>query len=399
MVRRAVVGGDGADRAVVQLPLAVRDPGAARLGEAPTFPAGVRAVREWAPLRERAWATAIFQAGPAFGTATSAVIVGWILSVAGWRMAFAVSGAIGLVWTALWLILFRDPRQARWLSESERGMILAERSPGGTDGRGLGIGALMGYRTMWGLFIVQGCINYTQYLGFTWLPSYLVRSRGLDLMHSGVDLAIIYIGACLLTLLFGRLSDVILPPESAGHGARRYGVAIFCALASVMLAVPYVTSTAALVVVLMLGLTGVQSGLTNNYSLVSDMLHDGGGIGKAVSWLQLGGNIFGLLAPICTGYLLSATGSYTSAFLLAGGLPVLGVVVALTMTRRPIGENGHVPVFGARLGTSNADLSGHQTPSSTAGFITLARSTARPSRTEAMLSAATVPIRTIDAGW
>ncbi len=68
------------------------------LGEAPTFPAGIRAVRAWAPMRERAWATAIFQSGPAFGTATAAVIVGWLVSVAGWRVAFALCGGLGLIW-------------------------------------------------------------------------------------------------------------------------------------------------------------------------------------------------------------------------------------------------------------------------------------------------------------
>ncbi len=311
------------------------------VGEAPTFPAGIRAVREWAPMRERAWATAIFQSGPAFGTATSAVIVGWILSFAGWRWAFVISGSIGLIWTVAWLAFFRDPREARWLSEPERQMILAERSAGGTDGRGLSVAELMSYQTMWGLFITQGCVNYTQYLALTWLPSYLVTSRGLNLMHSGVDIAIIYIGACLLTLLFGRLSDTVLPHEAAMGGARRYGVMLFCALASVMLAVPFVQSTTLLVVVLTLSLTGVQSALTNNYALVSDMLRDGGGIGRAVSWLQLGGNVFGLFAPIGTGYLVSATGSFTSAFLLAGGLLIFGALVSLTMTRRPLGEDWH----------------------------------------------------------
>jgi cyanate permease len=273
------------------------------------------------------------------------------ISVAGWRMAFVLSGAFGLLWTAAWLLLFRDPREARWLSEPERQMILAERSAGGTDGRGLSIAELMGYRTMWGLFIAQGCINYTQYLALTWLPSYLVHSRGLDLLHSGIDLAMIYIGACLLTLLFGQLSDAVLPHEAAAGGARRYGVVAFCALASVMLAVPFVQSIFVLVVVLTLALTGMQSALTNNYSLVSDVVRDGGGIGRAVSWLQLSGNVFGIFAPIGTGYLLEATGSFTSAFLLAGGLLLLGAVVSLTMTRRPVGDAWHAVAFEAAPST------------------------------------------------
>jgi ACS family glucarate transporter-like MFS transporter len=101
--------------------------------------------------------------------------------------------------------------------------------------------------------------------------------------------------------------------------------------------VPFVTATWALLLALTLSLAGVQSALTNNYALVSDLVHAGGGIGKAVSWLQLGGNVFGIFAPIATGYLIAATGSFTSAFLLAGGLLVLGAVVALTMTHRPVG--------------------------------------------------------------
>jgi nitrate/nitrite transporter NarK len=67
-------------------------------------------------------------------------------------------------------------------------------------------------------------------------------------------------------------------------------------------------------------------------------LHAGKSIGTAVGWIQLGGNIFGLAAPIVTGYIVAATGSFTSAFLLAGALLIIGAVVTLTMTRRPVGE-------------------------------------------------------------
>ena len=308
------------------------------IGEAPTFPAGIRAVREWAPMRERAWATAIFQSGPAFGTATSAVVVGWMLTTIGWRAAFAVSGSIGLIWVAIWLIFFRDPSEAGFLSAAERKMILAERSPGGTTGIGLSIAQLMQYRTMWGLFLVQGCVNYTQYLALTWLPSYLVRSRGINLLSSGIYLAIVYLGACAITLIGGRISDAVLTHEAAQRGKRRNVLVFFCAMSCAMLAVPFVTTTWGLLLALTLSLAGVQSALGTNYSLVSDLVRAGGGIGKAVSWLQLGGNIFGLAAPILTGYIIAATGSYTSAFMLAGGLLVLGAVFALTMTRRPVGD-------------------------------------------------------------
>jgi dipeptide/tripeptide permease len=50
----------------------------------------------------------------------------------------------------------------------------------------------------------------------------------------------------------------------------------------------------------------------------------------------VGGNIFGMIAPIATGYVIDSTGSYDYAFVIAGALLVIGAVVVLTMTRRPI---------------------------------------------------------------
>jgi ACS family glucarate transporter-like MFS transporter len=87
----------------------------------------------------------------------------------------------------------------------------------------------------------------------------------------------------------------------------------------------------------MVSLACVQSVFVNTYSLTNDLLHAGRSIGTAVGWVQFGGNIFGLAAPICTGYIVAATGSFTSAFLLAGGLLLAGALIMLTMTRRPVG--------------------------------------------------------------
>ncbi|HEX3992111.1 MAG TPA: MFS transporter, partial [Acetobacteraceae bacterium] len=157
------------------------------IGESPTFPLAARAIREWAPVKERALAFSISGSGPAFGTAISAITIAWLVSTIGWRLAFVFSGALGFLWVIVWLVVYRDPEQASWLQPAERRMILAERSPGGTsDTGGMKLKELLSYQTMWGLFLVQGCVNYTQYLFLTWLPTYLVQSRGLNIMHSGL---------------------------------------------------------------------------------------------------------------------------------------------------------------------------------------------------------------------
>jgi MFS family permease len=308
------------------------------IGESPTFPLAARAIREWAPVKERALAFSISGSGPAFGTAISAITIAWLVSVVGWRLAFVFSGALGFVWVAVWLLLYRDPEEASWLSAAERRMILAERSPGGTSGaEGMGLKELLSYQTMWGLFLVQGCVNYTQYLFLTWLPTYLVQSRGLNILHSGVQTGICYFGAMILTIGMGRLCDHLLTPEAVKAGKRRYAVVILAFGASVMVLAPYTASETLLLAEITISLACVQSVFVNTYSLTNDLLHAGKSIGTAIGWIQLGGNIFGLAAPIATGYIVAATGSFTSAFLLAGALLIIGAIITLTMTRRPVG--------------------------------------------------------------
>jgi dipeptide/tripeptide permease len=64
--------------------------------------------------------------------------------------------------------------------------------------------------------------------------------------------------------------------------------------------------------------------------------------------MVLGGNVFGLLAPIVTGYIVQITGSFSSAFVLAGGLSLIGAVVSFTLTRHTLGEETPAAVGFAR---------------------------------------------------
>jgi ACS family glucarate transporter-like MFS transporter len=308
------------------------------IGESPTFPLAARSIREWAPVRERALAFSISGSGPAFGTAVSAITIGWLVATIGWRLAFVFSGALGFIWVVVWLVVYRDPEDASWLGDAERRMILRNRSPGGTtDAHGMSLKELLSYQTMWGLFLVQGCVNYTQYLFLTWLPTYLVQSRGLNILHSGLQTGICYFGAMVLTIIMGRLCDHMLTPEAVRAGTRRYAVVILAFGASVMVLAPFTVSEVWLLAEITFSLACVQSVFVNTYSLTNDLLHAGKSIGTAVGWIQLGGNIFGLAAPIATGYIVAETGSFTSAFLLAGALLIIGAVLTLTMTRRPVG--------------------------------------------------------------
>ena len=58
------------------------------IGESGNFPAGIKAVTEWFPKKERAFATGIFNAGTNVGAIVTPLIVPALTLAYGWRAAF-----------------------------------------------------------------------------------------------------------------------------------------------------------------------------------------------------------------------------------------------------------------------------------------------------------------------
>ena len=96
------------------------------LGEAANFPACMKAVAEWFPKRERALATGIFNSGANIGNIAVPLVVPLLVAVFSWRGAFVVTGAMGLVWLAVWLIYYQPPEKHRSVSAEELALILSD---------------------------------------------------------------------------------------------------------------------------------------------------------------------------------------------------------------------------------------------------------------------------------
>jgi len=190
---------------------------------------------------------------------------------------------------------------------------------------------------MWAIALSHGCAVYATYFFLTWLPSYLQAEKGLTVMSSGIYTAIPYLGAAILAIVIGRWSDKVMRPGAAESGQRRMVVASVLLASSVIFLVPAIDNTWAILFVITLSLATCASAISLNLSLVNDLVRSEDDVGTAAGFITAVGNLFGLLAPIVTGYVVAGSGSFALAFVVVGALLVIGSVLSMFCTRRPIG--------------------------------------------------------------
>ena len=305
-------------------------------GEAATFPAAAKVTREWAPASERGAMTAFWNAGAYVGPAVAALLVTWILTFSGWRTPFHYMAIMGLVWLAVWWLFFRQPEKAKWLTEDEREDILARRAPQTSTNDGSGYRALLRSRTLWVLAFLQGAAAYTQYLVLSWLPGYLSTERGLSVTSSGLLSAIPFFVSAVAGVGIGLASDKWAKRADGPQRVRRTFLTCTLAVAASILLMPLVPNTTGVVIVMSISLTCVASSIALNLSLANDLLRESRLAARTNSFIVLGGNLFGLAAPIVTGFIVAATNSFASAFVVAGVILALASVLAMTGTHKPI---------------------------------------------------------------
>jgi nitrate/nitrite transporter NarK len=187
-----------------------------------------------------------------------------------------------------------------------------------------------------GVVFTQGCMVYGGYMLLIWLPSYLQQAKGLSLIYAGFMSAVPFGVAALASVTLGRICDLSLTSAGVHSGRRRSMIALMLMGPATMLAVPYLNSLWSIVVVLSIAASMGWTASALNFALVTDLVRKPADIGEVTSITVLGGNSFGIMGPIVTGYVLAVTGSFNATFAAAGLLALLGAVCTPTLTRQPI---------------------------------------------------------------
>jgi sugar phosphate permease len=204
------------------------------LGEAGAFPIATRSLARWMRPTERGFAQGVTHAGSRLGAALTPPLVVLIIAAYGWRAAFFVFGALGVVWAAVWFSYYRDtPEEHSSVNAAERELI----GSGKKRSNVVPWRQILSHGNLWILALMYFCYNYNLNVYNDWFPSYLRESRGLSLAQMGFYASLPLFAGTLGDLAGGWFSDIVLRRTSNVNLARRW-VAIAGFLLSAAATVP-----------------------------------------------------------------------------------------------------------------------------------------------------------------
>jgi len=280
------------------------------LGESVAFPCSSKLLAQHLPPHRLGLANGLIalglSLGPAFGTFTG----GMLMAQLGWRQVFILFGVVSMLWLWPWLVATRR------LSAADDGPKVDAAPP---------FRAILARREAWGAGLGHFCCNYGFYFVISWLPLYLVKSRGFSVSQMAELGGLIYLVYAASSLAVGWLSDRWM---AAGGSATLVRKTIICS-GNVLTALAMLGCMIgnAPVVIASLFAAGVSFGFGSpNIFAIGQTLAGPRAAGKWVGFQNCVGNFAGIVAPIITGFVVDSTGEFTWAFAVAGLVSLTGVV-------------------------------------------------------------------------
>lgn len=287
------------------------------LGEAGNFPSAIKAVAEWFPKKDRAFATGIFNAGTNVASMVGPPIFAWMVIHMDWRQCFYITGGFGLLWLILWIAVYQTPRRHPRINQEEIDYIESDPESRETGQPAIGWRKAIGYRQTWGFALAKFFSDPVWWFYLYWLPPYLYDVRNFNIIEVGWTLPFVYLVADFGSVFGGWLSGFLIR-RGMPNGRARKTVMLSMAVCMPIAALCVFASDALLAIALVSLATAAHQGWSANlFTTTSDVFPKRAvasvtGIGGSVG--AFGGVLFTGLLP---GYIVQNFG-YPPMFVIMG---------------------------------------------------------------------------------
>jgi len=300
------------------------------IGEAGNFPAAIKATAEYFPKKDRALATAIFNAGSTIGALAAPLCIPLLAKHFGWEMSFILIGALGFAWIGWWIFAYDKPNKHPKVNEAELAYITQDKdeapaTAAGVPEKKLSWGECFKFKQTWAFAVGKFMTDGVWWFFLFWMPAYLSDVYGHKSSDTKGQLAIFVLYAIVMISIYtgGQLPKYFMVNKKMDPYAGRMRAMLIFAIFPLLtlLAQPFGHYSFWFPVVI-IGIAGAahQSWSANLFSTVSDMIPKSA-IATVVGIGGMAGGLGSFLINIGSGKLFTYAGETGMSFMGFSGKP------------------------------------------------------------------------------
>jgi ACS family hexuronate transporter-like MFS transporter len=307
------------------------------VGEGFNWPGASKVVAEWFPARERGLAVAIFDSGSSIGAAIAAVSIPLVALAFGWRMAFTLSGLLGLVWLFAWLRFYHSPDRHPSVTKEELALIRdGEEQVAAKQPFFQSMKEVLRSGNAWGILLGRSLTDPMWWFFVFWLPQYLSDARGFSLKQIAAFAWIPFVAADLGNFTGGWISGKLIARRIPVIKARKWVCLASCVPMMAGIPAVMVHSPFWALALICVALWGYASWSTMGLTFPSD-LFDQNIVGTVTGLSGLGAGLAGTAVTLAVGVIVDRF-SYTPAFLFVTALPLVATASVLLLIHPRVSE-------------------------------------------------------------
>lgn len=289
------------------------------------YSGGIKVIAEMFPAENRAMAGGIFNGGAQLGAVVAPPLVVLITIHWGWRAAFLLPSALGLLWLIPWAALYPRARATAPTQAAARGAADLHASLAR-------IKSLLRNRQVVGVMIFRASTGPLTSFYWYWLPEYLRYGRGMPYLEIGLVAWMPYVAGAFGNVVGGYFSDFMIRRGASVDAARKASFIFGAVLSSLSLALPFIGSMTVAIAAICVIVLGNQWMVASYIGMMGDLFPS-----KIVATVNGIGGVadsgVGMVAMLFTGIIIDHF-SYMPVLIAAGVLPAVAVLSVVLVIRR-----------------------------------------------------------------
>ena len=296
------------------------------IGEAGSSPCSTGVISRWFPKKEVGKAQGYIWAASRMGGALTPFIVLPVITYLGWRAAFYILGAVGVIWSIVWYLFYRNqPKEMRGITQAEIDEAPVTQMAVSTEKVSIPWKSLLSSKQFWLILSMYFFYAFGSWFFFSWFPTFMELGRGFEKDQLTYAIAVPFVMSMIGNISGGYLTDKLSAKYGLKVGRKALGSSSLIISAIFMFLAAFIPGKMQVFIFLSLAFGIIDLMLPSAWALCIDL---GKKYSGAVSGaMNTAGNLGGFVCSLIFGYVVSATGNYNLPLYIIAGMLVISAII------------------------------------------------------------------------